>query len=159
MWELCRRPSPCSFSPPDCHPDCRLLCRVTALGFVGFGGTQWDEGKGESRLGWSLVAPPSCASSSRFTRLGSSPGSCFLYLQTILGEGVLVHQRPHYGGRGCTMVAAIMCGWGAQSVGREGCVSARGCQREAVGKEKGVIKVRSRGDVCRPGETSVHSAT
>lgn len=57
------------------------------------------------------------------------------------------------------MVAAIMWGWGAQSVGREGCVSARGCQREAVGKEKGVIQVRSRGDVCRPGETSVHSAT
>lgn len=99
MWELCRRPSPCSFSTPDCHRDCRLLCRVTALGFVGFGGTQWDEGKGESRLGWSLAAPPSCASASQFTRLGSSPSSCFLRLQTILGkEATLWWQKLHHGG-------------------------------------------------------------
>lgn len=57
------------------------------------------------------------------------------------------------------MVTTIMWVRGTQSVGREGYVSAQGCQREAVVKEKGVIKVRSRGDVCRPEETSVHSAT
>lgn len=37
--------------------------------------------KEKGNLGWdgSLAAPPSCASASRFTRLGSSPSSCFLY--------------------------------------------------------------------------------
>lgn len=69
--------------------------------------------KEKGNLGWdgSLAAPPSCASASRFTRLGSSPSSCFLYLQTILGEGMLVHQRPHYGGRGCTMVTESAPWW------------------------------------------------
>lgn len=44
--------------PPVCHQDPSLLCRVSALGFVGFGRAQWGEGRGECSLGWSSAAPP-----------------------------------------------------------------------------------------------------
>lgn len=37
---------------------------------------------------------------------------CFLQLQTISGEGELVHQSPRHGGGGCTMVTATIWGVG-----------------------------------------------
>lgn len=89
-----------------------------------------DEG-----VGWSLAAPPSGAESGLFTRLASSFTSCFLHFQTISGDGSLIHQSPHRGGRYHHL------GVGNSLSGNRMPEAAREKQR---GKPKGIHKTVSR---------------